>query len=371
MNLYIHIPFCKRRCSYCDFYTLTGDRLISSFVDALCIEIKQRLQAKTIDNIYIGGGTPSVLSIEQIKEIFNSIEEVTSINKDNEITIEVNPDDIDNNYVEGLIQTPINRVSMGGQSFIDKDLIFLNRRHNAKQIDKAIDILRGYGIENISLDLIYGLPNQTTDKWQYNLDRIISIKPPHISAYHLMYEEGTPLTKRLEKGIIKEVPEDLSLELFSMLITQLKENGYEHYEISNFAQPNYYAKLNTGYWQSLEYMGLGPAAHGYDGKYIRRVNKADIRMYVEKVCSGKDYYSIEELTDKDIKNEYIMTRLRTRAGIDVEDAKFRFGQQFIDHILKQAGRYIDTKDIMMDKNRIYLTSKGIFISDTIISDLFI
>jgi|GEM_PF-6144673 len=275
MNLYLHIPFCASRCSYCDFYTQTGSRLRRDFLDALIRELHLRRvelpDGALIDHIYFGGGTPSLLTPEELTRIFDTITELYPLTGTGEVTIECNPDDVTEEYAQALGTLPINRVSMGVQSFHADDLTFLNRRHSAEQVFAAVEALRRHGIDNLSLDLIYGLPGQTEERW---LTNILSLGVPHLSAYHLIYEEGTALTRLVERGKVQPVSEEASLRFFELLISELKAAGYEHYEISNFALPDRYARHNTGYWQGVPYLGLGPSAHSFDGLRTRSHNVA-------------------------------------------------------------------------------------------------
>ena len=283
MNLYLHIPFCASRCSYCDFYTQVGGRWRRDFLSALLGELRLRRdelpEGEYIEHIYLGGGTPSLLTIEELHQIFSLISELYPCTYEGEITIECNPDDVTEAYAEGLASLPINRVSMGVQSFDADDLTFLNRRHSAQQVHSAIRALRQCGITNLSLDLIYGLPRQTEAKWRANIKEFLALGVPHLSAYHLIYEEGTALTRLVERGKVKPVDEEASLLFFQMLIDELRVAGYEHYEISNFALPGLHARHNTGYWQGVPYLGFGPSAHSFDGRRTRSYNVPSLKTY--------------------------------------------------------------------------------------------
>ena len=291
MNLYLHIPFCASRCSYCDFYTQTGSRLRRDFLDALIRELHLRRvelpDGALIDHIYFGGGTPSLLTPEELTRIFDTITELYPLTGTGEVTIECNPDDVTEEYAQALGVLPINRVSMGVQSFHADDLTFLNRRHSAEQVFAAVEALRRHGIDNLSLDLIYGLPGQTEERWLTNIRTFLSLGVPHLSAYHLIYEEGTALTRLVERGKVQPVSEEASLRFFEMLISELKAAGYEHYEISNFALPDHYARHNTGYWQGVPYLGLGPSAHSFDGVRTRSHNVASLTHYTRALLEGR------------------------------------------------------------------------------------
>lgn len=373
MNLYIHVPFCAQRCSYCDFYTQTRLGLRVRYLEALLREIRERRQAlprgEYIKHIYLGGGTPSLLSINELEVLFDALYQNYPIVEGGEITLEANPDDMTQEYALGLRTLPINRVSMGVQSFQDEDLRFLNRRHNREQVYRAVEHLRSVGIDNLSLDLIYGLPGQTEDSWQDNLHQIIDLAPPHISAYHLIYEEDTALTSMRDRGLVQEVSEEVSIRFLEMLTQCLSTAGYEHYEVSNFALPGRYAQLNTGYWQGECYWGFGPSAHSFDG-IARSYNVASIEEYVEGWELGKRIYEIETLSPKDRHNEYIMTRLRTQWGIDLDDYLRCFGVMAYEKLLSLAQPYIEGGQLLLKARNLRLSSQGLFISDAIFVSLF-
>lgn len=373
MNLYIHVPFCAQRCNYCDFYTQTQQGLRVGYIEALLSELRSRRNElyphETLNNIYLGGGTPSLLSIAELERIFSHIYELYPISSDAEITLEANPDDITIDYAQGLKSLPVNRVSMGTQSFQEEDLRFLNRRHNRRQVYDAVDRLRHIGIDNLSLDLIYGLPNQTAKTWADNLEQICSLDVPHISAYHLIYEEGTALTRLRDLGKVQEVSEADSVMFFRMLIDRLTQVGYEHYEISNFAKPGRYARLNTGYWLGERYIGLGPAAHSYDGK-VRSHNVASIKVYTEGWKDSKRVYEAEELSDLERQHEYLMTRLRTQWGVSLRDYASLFSEQAVEDLLRRADSYIRRGDLLLSDDVLRLSPSGIFISDAILVELF-
>lgn len=373
MNLYIHVPFCAQRCVYCDFFTQTKLGLREVYMRALLTEIQERRaelpEGERINHIYLGGGTPSLLSLEELEQIFSQIAKYYPLTSGAEITLEANPDDITAEYAYGLSQLPINRVSMGVQSFQEDDLRFLNRRHSVRQVYDAVDLLRHQGLYEMSLDLIYGLPNQTLDQWEDNLKQIVTLEVPHISAYHLIYEEGTPLTRALQRGKIQEVDEEVSLKMLQTLVSQLAQQGYEHYEISNFALPGHYAQLNTGYWLGEHYLGMGPAAHGFDGR-VRSHNVASIEDYADGWKRKERYAEFEIITPSEAQNEYIMTRLRTMWGIDLSEMRARFGDNQVDHLIRKAQSYIYRGELIMAHDNLRLTDAGIFISDAIILALF-
>ena len=375
MNLYLHIPFCASRCSYCDFYTQVGGRWRRDFLTALLGELRLRRdelpEGETIEHIYLGGGTPSLLTIEELRQIFSLISELYPCSYEGEITIECNPDDVTEAYAEGLASLPINRVSMGVQSFDADDLTFLNRRHSAQQVHSAIHALRQCGITNLSLDLIYGLPRQTETKWRANIKEFLSLGVPHLSAYHLIYEEGTALTRLVEHGKVKPVDEEASLLFFQMLIDELRVAGYEHYEISNFALPGLHARHNTGYWQGVPYLGFGPSAHSFDGRRTRSYNVPSLKTYTTELLSGRRPYEEEHLSDEELQHEYVMTRLRTQWGIPLEEYQKLFGAKALEALLHEARPHLEAGKLTDQSGVLRLTSSGVFVSNGIIADLFV
>ncbi|WP_314055505.1 radical SAM family heme chaperone HemW [Porphyromonas catoniae] len=374
MNLYLHIPFCASRCSYCDFYTQTGSKQRTDFLSALLRELEERREelprGEEVKHIYFGGGTPSQLSIAELTTITQRIHSLYPIAKGGEVTIECNPDDITPSYAEGLALLPFNRVSMGVQSFHPDDLTFLNRRHSVEQVHEAVSSLRSVGITNLSLDLIYGLPRQTLKRWEASIESFLTLSVPHLSAYHLIYEEGTALTKLLEQGKVQAVSEEDSLAFFQLLINRLKAAGYEHYEISNFALPGCHARHNTGYWQGDPYLGFGPSAHSYDGGRRRSFNVPSLTAYIKGMLSGKRDYSLELLTDEELQHEYIMTRLRTQWGISLKAYQARFGEEARAKLLCLAEPFLSSGTLLRDGDLLRLTPEGIFVSDGIIASLF-
>ena len=369
-GIYLHIPFCKSRCVYCDFVTGTDESCVNDFVDALCMEARLRKTEMTepVKTIYLGGGTPSRLRKEHFLKIFQTLFSVFEVKKDAEITLEANPDDLSTEYIQSLAELPFNRVSIGIQTFDDNELRFLSRRHTAQQAADAVKICQQAGFDNISIDLMYGLPNQTLDVWQKNLQAAIELDIQHISAYHLIYEEKTKLWSLLQKGDIQPVSDELSIEMFSTLIDMLAQNGFEHYEISNFAKSNRYSRHNTSYWQSEKYLGLGPAAHSFDGEN-RSWNTTSLNKYMERVEAGKISRETEHLTPSQQYNEFILTRLRTMWGINLQQLSEKFGQKLSDYCLKNAQKFIQENLLILEKDNLKLTRNGIFISDGIMSRL--
>lgn len=370
-GIYIHVPFCKTRCYYCDFYSTTRNDLTPRYTQALCRELRTRkdyLSGETIETIYFGGGTPSQLRKEDFLQIFHTIEEVYDCSNVKEITIEVNPDDISEEYAQMLKTCSFNRISMGIQTFNDEMLRLLNRRHNAQQAQVAIHRLRQAGFQNISIDLIYGLPNETEAQWTIDLQQALSLQVEHISAYHLTYEEGTRLHELLRQHQVEEVSEERSLRFFSQLIDTLQHAGYEHYEISNFSLPGYRSRHNTSYWKGIPYLGCGPSAHSYN-RHSREWNEASLQHYLEGMETGIRPYESEELNADTRYNEYIMTSLRTCEGISIPYIASSFGEKKKDYCLQAATPYLNEKLLEHIGQHLRLTRKGIFLSDSLISDL--
>ncbi len=373
-GLYIHVPFCQKRCLYCDFYSNTDMGYKQAYLDSLIREMDLRkayLQDEPLETIYFGGGTPSQLSSEALSQIFDAIfQTFPVVSETMEITLEANPDDLTEEYVADLCQLPVNRVSMGVQSFDDDDLTFLNRRHDKSEAIDAVERLQRAGLENISIDLIYGLPGQTLAKWQKNIDEALRLQVPHISAYHLIYEEGTAMYRLLEAGKIEPVEEDMSVMLFSEVRHRLMAAGYEHYEISNFAKPGRYSKHNSSYWKGKRYLGLGPSAHSYNG-VEREWNAASLPIWIEGFRCGHPKIEYERLDADTSYNDYVVTHLRTMWGIDLEEVKQTFGDNRLDYCLKMAKKHIVGGLLEKKENKLCLTEAGIFVSDGIMSDLLL
>ena len=370
-GIYVHIPFCKRKCLYCDFYSCTDLSVKDAYVDALVDEMSLRRKYITkVDTVYFGGGTPSLMSAKDFVRIFSSINKLFDLSNCAEITVEINPDDITPEYADALAELPFNRVSIGIQTFDDDELHFLNRRHDALQAVEAVKRCQDAGFTNISIDLIYGLPGQTLSSWDKNLECALALGVPHISAYHLIYEENTPITQLKDTGKIIPVDEDTSLLLFSRLIERLSVSGYEHYEISNFSLPGYRSRHNSSYWDGTAYLGLGPFAHSYNGCDEREWNIASLPAYLEGIRNRSPRVTSERLDLPTRYNEYIITRLRTKEGFLSSELERRFGKELFAYCLRQAERYIASGMLLREENdRIRLSEKGIFVSDSIMCDL--
>lgn len=369
-GIYIHIPFCKTRCTYCDFYALTNESQLDAFVNALCKEagMRQKELNEPVQTLYFGGGTPSRLHKEHFDQIFDTLFSHYTIDPDAEITVEANPDDLQDDYIRMLAQLPVNRLSIGIQSFDDEELKFLSRRHSARQAIDAVKKCQRQGFHNISIDLMYGLPGQTMDIWEHNLDRAIALDIQHVSAYHLIYEEKTRMHALLKAGKIKPVDEEISTAMFGLLIDRLTAQGFMHYEISAFGKEGYFSRHNSAYWQNKKYLGLGPAAHSYDGDNRSR-NVASLNRYIKSMESGSPERETEHLDPYEKYNEYMLTGLRTMWGVNLSEMKSRFGETLFQFCMENAQKYLDRGLLTMEGQIMRLTREGIFISDGIMSDL--
>lgn len=370
-GIYLHIPFCKTRCIYCDFYSTTQSELTDSYIDALCNELIQRkdyLQGEPVHTVYFGGGTPSQLSENHFRKVFHTLEKIVGLEQTVEITLEANPDDLTEDYTSMLRTLPFNRISMGIQTFQEDTLRLLHRRHTAKQAILAVERCRKAGFQNISIDLIYGLPGETDQRWQQDLSQATQLQIEHISAYHLIYEENTPLHQMLQQQRVKEVDEDSSLRFFSTLINRLKEAGYEHYEISNFCKPGFHSRHNSSYWQGVSYLGCGPSAHSFNGN-SRQWNIASLTQYIQGIQEGTCIYETEQLDLYTRYNECVMTGLRTSKGINLSQLKHSFGVELWKYCLKMAAAYLQNGQLEIKNDHLKLTQEGIFISDGIMSNM--
>ena len=415
-GLYIHIPFCKSRCIYCGFYSTTHLDLRQRYVDALCREMMlrgertevrgqksegrdqraegrdQRAEGRSerIETVYLGGGTPSQLTTEQLRQLFIYINKVYGLDHTDhtepprEVTIEMNPDDVTVEYAAVLQQLPINRVSLGAQTFDDERLRFLHRRHTAAQVSRAVSILRSAGIRNISIDLMYGFPGETLSDWQRDIDAALALDVEHISAYCLMIEEGTPLARMMEQATVPGAStpgsssnEELERAMYELLIDKLTANGYEHYEISNFARLGYRSCHNSSYWHDVPYIGLGAAAHSYDfsplpspnGERVRRRswNVSDIRAYIEAIERGELPSEGEVLSDASHYNERVMLGLRTCEGIDLTT----LSDHHRSYCLREAEPFLKDGLLRRNQDSLILTRRGLFVSDMVMSSLML
>ncbi len=374
-GLYIHIPFCSSKCRYCDFFSrvVNNEDSKSAYVAALCKEIelqKNYLGTKNINSVYFGGGTPSLLSIKQLNDIFTAIFKYFNLSENNEITLETNPEDLTKDFLHDLKKfTPVNRLSIGLQSFTDEELQFMNRKHSANTSLQAIKNAKSAGFSNITGDLIFALPNQTLDTWKYNLETFFSLDIPHLSAYNLTIEEDTVFGLWKRKNKIKEVKDDLSLKMYEILIETAKKNDFFHYEISNFAKKGYIAKHNFSYWTGEKYLGIGASAHSFN-RNSRQWNIANINKYIEKIHKNIIPAEKEILTDNDKFNELIITGLRTYKGININKLK-AYNSVYYNQISSIIKKYIDDNFLQKTDNHLILTKQGKFISDAIMSELLI
>lgn len=370
-GIYIHIPFCKKRCIYCDFYSTTDNRLTESYIGALENELSARIDEIGRDNvstIYIGGGTPSQLTIQQLSRLIASIKNIINFEKVLEFTIEVNPDDVNFEYMQACRTLGINRVSMGIQSFVDAELEIINRRHNSAQAVEAVKIMRSAGFENISIDLIYGLPLQTLDSWRYSVAEAIKLNVPHISCYNLSYEEDTLLYKKRESGEIIECSEEDCVTMYEVLTEKLKDAGYLHYEISNYCKPDCFSRHNSNYWNLTPYLGLGASAHSYDGK-VRKYNPDSIHEYVKKVGECGVSYEEDDETEWEKYNEYIMIGLRTMWGVSLSNLEKMFSNELYNHFIAESRRFINSGELKEENGAVVLTEKGIMLTDYVVRSL--
>jgi putative oxygen-independent coproporphyrinogen III oxidase len=360
-GLYIHIPFCASRCIYCSFYSTLHSELQDKYVEALCHEMELRNERPSISTIYLGGGTPSQISRENLDKLFTHIYNMYRVDADAEVTMECNPDDIRDHMFRNL---PVNRVSMGAQTFSDKRLQFLHRRHTAAEVDHAVALLHQQGIHNISLDLMFGFPNETMDEWEQDIHHALALQPQHISAYGLMYEEGTPLYKLLLQNKVQEVDEEQSLAMYDILIDCLTAEGYEHYEFSNFALPGFRSRHNSSYWHNIPYIGLGAAAHSYNLK-TRSWNIANVKQYIEAIGRGTLPFEEEVLDEQTKYNDLITTALRTSDGINLSTLQ----STYRDFLLRNAKPHLDSGFLLLEDNHIRFSRAGIKISNSIMADL--
>lgn len=371
-GIYIHIPFCKSRCIYCGFYSTTLLDLRKKYINAVCreMELRKNYIREPFSTIYLGGGTPSLLDEAELTKLFLYINNVYDVDRNAEITMECNPDDITPKFTNMLSRLPINRVSMGAQTFADSRLRLLHRRHNSDEVKHAVKLLREAGIKNISIDLMFGFPDESLSQWKEDISAALALNVEHISAYSLMYEENTPLWKMLDTGKVKEIDEELSLTMFKELVCQLTDAGYEHYEISNFARPGYRSRHNSSYWHQVPYIGLGAAAHSFDLN-SRQWNVADLKLYIEEINNGIIPMEREELDNDTTFNDIITTALRTSDGIDLNAMETRLGKRYRNTLISAAGKHIEQGLLEIRHDRLRLTAEGIFISDMVMSDLMI
>lgn len=371
-GIYIHIPFCKQACNYCDFHFSTSLQYVDEMTDAICKEIilKKNRITEQVGSIYFGGGTPSLLPEKSLTKIFNTLTSNFSIAADAEITIETNPDDLDAKKIAQLRQMPVNRFSIGVQSFFNDDLVWMNRAHNSTEAETCIKRSQDAGFENLSIDLIYGFPLLTDEKWLSNIHKAVSLQTPHISAYSLTVEPRTALAAAIKKGKQIPVNDEQSAAQFITLTEKLATAGFDHYEISNYSLPGRHAIHNTNYWRGIPYLGIGPSAHGFNSN-IRYLNIANNAKYMQQLALGKLAETVEELDIYDRFNEYIMTSLRTMWGSDLVKIKAEFGKIFLEDTLKNSVPFIQRNWLKNEDDKLILTSDGKLFADYIASELFL
>lgn len=372
-GIYIHIPFCKQKCHYCNFFSVATTRHLPEISEAICREAELQssyLQNDTVETIYFGGGTPSLLPLESLKKILNTIQKVFKADKNAEITLEANPDDINHTTAEAWKLMGINRLSIGIQSFRDTDLAYLNRIHSGQKALESIGIARNAGFSNLTIDLIYGIPGLDEQGWNQNLKTATDLQIPHISAYALTVEPRTALDTMIRKGKTPAVDEQDAANHFKQLTSELNQNGYLHYEISNFCLPGHTARHNTAYWQGKPYLGLGPSAHSFDGS-SRQWNIASISEYLKSIHNNQLPFEKEELSVNQMYNEYVMTGLRTMWGCNIIKIDTMFGAAYKQHFIKTAARFISQQNMVKSGDTYILTEKGKFMADGIAADLFI
>lgn len=394
-GIYIHIPFCKLACHYCDFHFSTSMKKKDEMVLALAKEIqlrKEEFKEEVVETIYFGGGTPSVLQIPDLKLLIDAVFNNYKVAENPEITLEANPDDLHLDFArcdnedtlsvraesrtvlesrtifEEYRSIGINRLSIGIQSFFEEDLQMMNRAHNSEEAKKCLETATKY-FDNISLDLIYGIPGMSNEKWKQNIETALSFKIPHISSYALTVEPKTALNKLIQTGKIAEPKDEVASEHFMILVETLEANGFVHYELSNFGRPDYFSKNNSAYWLGKKYIGIGPSAHSYDG-ISRSWNIANNPLYLKAIQENKLPNEVEVLSIADRYNEYLMTGLRTIWGVSLDRIQTEFGQHYFDYLLKQAQKFIDDELLFIKGNILKPTSKGKFLADGIASDLF-
>ena len=371
-GIYIHIPFCKQACHYCDFHFSTSLKKKDEMILALAKEIEMRkseFQNEIVETIYFGGGTPSILPISDLKFLIDEVYRNYKVAENPEITVEANPDDLSEERIIQLSKNKVNRLSIGIQSFFEDDLKLMNRAHNSEEAQKCLEIATQY-FDNISLDLIYGIPGSSNEKWKQNIEKALSFGIPHISSYALTVEPKTALDKFIQKGIIKAPDDEVAQEQFHILVATLKENGFIHYELSNFSKPDYFSKNNSSYWLGKKYIGIGPSAHSYDGKN-RGWNISNNGLYIKSIQANEIPIETENLTETDRYNEYIMTGLRTIWGVSLARIEQEFGEKFLTYLNNQSVKFIADDLLSLSDGILTTTKKGKFLTDGIASDLFL
>jgi len=372
--IYLHIPFCKQKCSYCNFHFSTSLANKAEMIAALKKEIhvrKDELQNKNLKSLYFGGGTPSLLKVDEIKSIIDEILKYYSFDSNIEITLESNPDDLTAGFLKQLSKTEINRLSIGTQSFFEDDLRMMNRAHNASEAESSIKRAQDFGLDNISVDLIYGSPTSGLEVWKQNLRKVIALEVPHVSAYALTVEPKTALNTWISQGKIAAPKEDLQNQEFFYMTDFFKDHGFDHYEISNFGKPGFHSKHNSAYWKYEEYLGIGPSAHSYNGNADRSWNIANNKLYINTLNQNKLPKETEILTEKEQYNEMLMIGLRTFWGVDLSKLKEKFGAEILNHFEESKGQKMEEGYLIIENNHLKIPEKHWFLADGIASDLFL
>lgn len=371
-GIYIHIPFCKQACHYCDFHFSTSLKKKDEMVLALAKEIalrKDEFKEEVVETIYFGGGTPSILEINDIRFLIDEVYNHFKVVANPEITVEANPDDLSEERIIELSKSKVNRLSIGIQSFFEDDLKLMNRAHNSAEAKKCLEIATQY-FDNISIDLIYGVPEMSNEKWLQNVETALSFNVPHISSYALTVEPKTALHAFIQKGIIPQPDDEVAQEHFHLLVDKLEENGFIHYELSNFGKENYFSKNNSSYWLGKKYIGIGPSAHSYNG-ISRSWNVSNNTHYLKSIADNQLPSETETLSQTDRYNEYVMTGLRTVWGVSLDRIETEFGKPYLDYLNQQSAKYIEDHLLFVDENILRTTKSGKFLSDGIASDLFL
>ena len=370
-GIYIHIPFCKQSCYYCDFHFSTSFKKKDLMIEAIINELKIRkgeFKNTTVETIYFGGGTPSLLSLDELNQIMAAIYKFYKVSSAPEITLEANPDDLTKEKIKQLAASPINRLSIGIQSFFEEDLKLMNRAHNAEEAKACLDETLNH-FENISIDLIYGIPGMSNERWMQNIETALQFNIPHISSYALTVEPKTALSKFISKGIIENVDDDMTQAQFLILLEKLNDADFIHYELSNFGKAGFFSKNNSAYWQGKSYLGIGPSAHSFNGTQ-RSWNIRNNSIYINSIQNNTLPNEIETLTKTDAYNEYIMTGLRTIWGVSLAKVETDFGESYKKYLLQQAQKHIVEHLLYLDDDKLRVTKNGKFLSDGIASDLF-
>ncbi|MEQ8323760.1 MAG: radical SAM family heme chaperone HemW [Vicingaceae bacterium] len=370
-GIYFHIPFCRKACHYCDFHFSVSVKNKEAVLNAMRAELEQSyayLEGDRVDSIYFGGGTPSLLNCEDIGHFLDLLRRRVDL-KDLEITLEANPDDLNEKKLDELLLAGINRLSIGVQSFHDKDLRTLNRMHTGEDAKRSIQLAKQAGFENINMDLIYGLPDSSLSEWQENLDLFLELELPHLSAYSLTYEDKTTFGKKLKNGEIVPLPEDTVIGEFHLLMSKLDAAGYGHYEISNFCLPEKHSRHNSSYWSGEKYLGIGPSAHSFNGK-SRRWNVSNNARYLKAVEQDLPFFEEEVLSERDRFNEYLLTSLRTSAGCSILKVSRDYGDLRGKHLLGELQKLVKRGLMAQSNESFILSEKGKLVADKITSDLF-